>query len=291
MQLMGVEWLSYLDNHWYIKIEAEGAMGGKNSGYMQILPGVGYRLPLNTSTALKLHVAAGPAGGGSADTGGGFLMDSGISLQQKISRTTALEVSLSRVRAPSASFKANSLAFKVNHQFGLPGEASGADWSDLAPYETQHLRIRTVNQTYPKGSPDWRTSSVDNAVHNLGVQLDYFVPDAKNAMRFFITGQGVAAYAGKAGAYMTGLVGVGTQVPLAADWFIESEGLVGAAGGGGLAVGSGLVSQVNAGVGYRLTKSLSLVGYAGYMAALQGDFKAKVLGLSLAYQFTGFAER
>jgi hypothetical protein len=33
------------------------------------------------------------------------------------------------------------------------------------------------------------------------------------------------------------------------------------------------------------------MGSVGYMAAVRGDFRAKVLGLSLAYQFTGFAEK
>lgn len=113
--------------------------------------------------------------------------------------------------------------------------------------------MRTVNQSYLQGSPDWRSSNVDSSVHNLGVQLDYFLPGAKGAMPLFLTGQGLAAYAGKAGAYMTGLLGVGAQAPLSADWFVEGEGLVGAAGGGGLAVGKCLVSQVNAGVGYRLS--------------------------------------
>jgi len=67
--------------------------------------------------------------------------------------------------------------------------------------------------------------------------------------------------------------------------------LVGAAGGGGLVVGTGLVSQVNAGVGYRLSDSLSLMGTVGYMTAYDGDFKAKVLGLTMAYQFTGFTAK
>ena len=46
MQLLGVEWLSYLDQHWFLKLESEGAMGGQSNGYMQILAGGGYRLPL-----------------------------------------------------------------------------------------------------------------------------------------------------------------------------------------------------------------------------------------------------
>ncbi len=291
LQLMGVEWLSYLDDRWFLKLEAEGAMGGKNSGYMQILTGAGYRLPLRPSMAIKLHVAAGPAGGGSVDTGGGLLLDAGIALQQKITRSTALELSLGQVRSPSASFKANSLALKLNHQFGLPGANSEVSWGALAAFEPQSLRVRTVTQTYLKDNPNWRVNNVDSAVNNLGVQLDYFMPRAQNSTRVFLTGQGLAAYAGHAGAFMTGLVGAGVQVPVTADWFVEGEGLVGAAGGGGLAVGNGLVSQVNAGLGYRLSKSLALMGTAGYMAAMGGDFRSKVVGLSLAYQFTGFAEK
>lgn len=291
MQLMGVEWLSYLDDRWFLKLEAEGAMGGKSSGYMQILTGAGYRLPLSASTATKLHAAAGPAGGGSVDTGGGLLLDAGIALQQKLTRSTALELSLGQVRAPSASFRANSVALKLNHQFRIPGANSAVSWGKLAAFEPQALRMRTVNQTYLKESPNWRADNVDTSVHNLGVQLDYFLPGAMNTTQVFLTGQGLAAYAGHAGAYMTGLVGAGVQVPITTNWFVESEGLVGAAGGGGLTVGNGLVSQVNAGVGYRLSKSLSLMSTAGYMAAVHGDFKAKVLGLSLAYQFTGFAEK
>ena len=86
---------------------------------------------------------------------------------------------------------------------------------------------------------------------------------------------------------MTGLFGAGLQQGLGEHWFAEVEGLVGAAGGGGLATGSGLVVQANASVGYRLSPSLSLMFSAGRMAAPNGPFKAKVAGLGLAWQFTG----
>lgn len=284
MQLLGVEWLSYLDDRWFLKLEAEGAMGGQSSGYMQILAGGGYRLPLTRSTALKLHASAGPAGGGRVDTGGGLLLDAGIALQQNLTPRTAVELSVGEVRAPSRSFKARSVALKLNYQFGLPAVTSAAaPWNALDGFEAKPLRVRAVNQTYIKDSPNWRSSHADQSVSNLGVQIDYFV-----APHWFLTGQGLAAYAGKAGAYMTGLVGVGGQWPMSERWFVEGEALLGAAGGGGLAVGGGLVRQVNAGVGYRLSKSLSVMTTVGQMAALRGDFKAKVLGVSLAYQFTGF---
>ena len=286
MQLVGVEWLSYLDDRWFVKLESEGAMGGESAGYMQILAGGGYRLPLTRSTALKFHVAAGPAGGGSVDTGGGLLLDAGIALQQKITPRIAVELSAGEVRAPSQSFKAHNVALKLNYLFGLPAVGSaGVSWDALDGFDAKQMRIRAVNQTYFKDSPQWRSSYVDRSVNNMGFQADYFV-----SPHLFLTGQALAAYAGQAGAYMTGLVGVGTQWPVSDRWFVEGEALAGAAGGGGLAVGKGLMRQVNAGVGYRLTKSLSVMTTVGQIAALRGDFKAKVLGVSLAYQFTGFTE-
>jgi hypothetical protein len=99
----------------------------------------------------------------------------------------------------------------------------------------------------------------------------------------------LAAYKGEAGAYMTGLVGVGTQRSWGGAWFAEAEALMGAAGGGGLATGGGLVGQLNVGLGYRLSKQLSVMGTVGTMTALGGDFKAKVLGLGLVYDLTTFA--
>lgn len=287
LQLLGVEWLSYLDDRWFLKLEAEGAVGGKSNGYMQILAGGGYRLPLARNTALKLHAAAGPAGGGNVDTGGGLLLDAGIALQQKLTPRTALELSVGELRAPSKSFKAHSVALKLNYQFGLPAATSATvPWAALDGFDSVPLRLRTVSQTYLKNSPNWRTSNVDQSVGNLGMQVDYFV-----SPYWFLTGQALAAYSGKAGGYMTGLVGAGGQWPVSERWFVEGEALLGAAGGGGLAMGGGLVGQANASLGYRLSKSLSVMATAGQMAALRGDFKAKVVGVSLAYQFTGLAEK
>ena len=287
MQLVGVEWLSYLNERWFLKMESEGAMGGENNGYMQILLGGGYRMPITRSTTLKMHAAAGPAGGGGADTGGGLLLDAGLGLQQNISKNLAIELLAGGVTAPSHSFEALNLALKLNYQFGLPDVSSTpVSWNALGDFDTQQLRVRLANQTYFKADPNWRNRSINQEVSNLGVQVDYFL-----SPHLFITGQGLAAYAGDAGAYMTGEVGLGTQWDLTQHWFIEGEGLVGAAGGGGLAVGGGLVAQANASLGYRLSDALSIMATAGYIEAPRGDFKAKVAGISLAYQFTGFTAK
>jgi hypothetical protein len=287
MQLVGVEWLTYLNNHWFVKIETEGAMGGDNNGYMQILLGGGLRLPITRSTSIKLHAAAGPAGGGGADVGGGLLLDAGLGLQQNISKNLALELSAGGVMAPSHTFEALNVALKLNYQFGLPDVGSSpVSWYGLQEFDTTPLRVRLTNQTYFKADDRWRNGDINQEVSNLGVQMDYFLTP-----NWFITGQGLAAYAGDAGAYMVGEVGLGSVWNVTPNWFIEGEALFGAAGGGGLAVGSGLVAQGNASVGYRLNKALSIIATAGRIEALQGDFKANLVGVSLAYQFSTFTSK
>ncbi len=284
MQLLGVEWLSYLNEHWFYKLEAEGAIGSKSNGYMQILGGGGYRYALSPWSAIKLHIAAGPAGGGGIDTGGGLLLDTGISLQQSLARQSSIEMSLGEVRSPSATFKALSAGLKLNYQFDLPRvSALPVSKNTIQLFEPQHLRVRLANQTYLKANTHWRNNEIDSPISNLGVQMDYFI-----SPQWYLTGQGLAAYAGKAGDYMTGQVGVGRQWSLSSNCFVEVEGLLGAAGGGGVAINGGLVGQVNGSVAYRLNNWLSLMAHIGQIKALPGQFKANVVGVSLAYQFSGF---
>lgn len=287
MQLVGVEWLTFLDDAWFLKIEAEGAGGGDNNGFMQILAGGGYRLPVTKNVFVKLQAAAGPAGGGGVDTGGGLLVDTGASIQYALSNQLLIEAALSDVRAPSAGFEALSVGLKLNYQYGIPSSLKEpVPWSALSGFDANPLRLRVANQTYFKANDLWRNRSIDQSVSNLGVQADYFL----NA-HFFLTGQGLAAYAGDAGAYMIGAFGLGSHWDLSRDLFVEAEGLVGAAGGGGLAVGGGFVAQGNASLGYRLTQDLSLMATVGRVGSFEGNFQANVLGLSLGYDFLGFTRK
>lgn len=287
MQLLGIEWLSHLDERWFLKLEAEGAGGGRSDGYMQILAGAGYRLPLAQGTALKAHGALGAAGGGRVDTGGGFVVDAGLALQQQLGRNLWVELGAGGIRAPSRSFQARSLALRLTHRFGIPAVGEQAvPASALGGFEPLHLRVRLAQQTYFKAADGWRRDFRDRAVSNLGAQLDCFL-----SPNFFLTGQGLAAYGGRAGAYMTGLVGAGMRTALPGPWYLEGEALGGVAGGGGLAVGGGAVAQANASLGLRLSPALTLQATVGHLAALKGDLRAHVAGLSLAYEFTAFERR
>lgn len=282
MQLAGARWTSYLNDRWFLMLQADGAFAGESAGYMQILGGAGYRLPLGQSTGLKIYGALGPAGGGAVATGGGLIYAGGVALQQMITDRLAVELGVGGVKAGTGDFKAWSVGVNLSYVFGVPRVISAAKPTrkQLAGFESTPLRLRAINQTYLKAADDWRTSDEDTSVNNLGFAVDYFVTP-----KFYLTGQGLAAYSGQAGAYMTGLLGAGVHQPLSDRWFVTAEALVGAAGGGTLATGNGSVWQLNGGVGYRVTDSLELTLTAGRIQAPTGNFKANVIGVSLGYRF------
>jgi len=271
--LLGIEWRTYLGDHWYVKLETEGAAGGASVGYMQILAGSGYRIALTDRLFSHTDLSIGAGGGGGIDSGGGLLLDGSAGMQYSLTRHFFADLSTAHLKAAGGTFQASTLAVKLGYQ-------TGSNSSDPARYMPACMQIRVVNQTYQQASDLWRTHHAGQSVDNLGLQMDYFInPD------WYITGQGLAAYKGDAGAFMTGLVGTGVRKNLNESFYLNAETLAGAGGGGGLAMGSGLVWQGNAGVGYEINPSLSALATVGRMEAVNGAYKANVIGLSLAWQF------
>ena len=288
IDLLGAEWYRYFYDRLFLKIESEGAMGGQSNGYMQILLGGGYRQPLTGSTFIKLAGQLGAAGGGKVYTGGGFLLDGSLALQQYLTESLYVSLNGGYTAAPTGQFKASSVGLQLGYGYDVPNvDKTFVEFSDLGGYSPKHLRIRATNQTYFQGKQGWRNHHADQNVNLLGLQIDYFTNK-----HVYLTGQGLGAYQGDAGAYMTGLLGAGLYAPLfKSPVFIDIEGLLGAAGGGGLDVSGGFVWQTNAGLGYLFNDAVSLMGYYGYISAPNGHLRANVLGVSLAYHFTLFASR
>ena len=287
MRLMGVEWHKMLAENWYLTLGADGAMGGQSNGYMQILLGGGYRYVLGKKTYAKLSASAGVAGGGDVATGGGGIVATSLAFQQMLTKRLFIEAEGGYITAPDGDFKAKIFATKIGYAFSTPGtQREFISLGGLSSYEPIHLRMRNTYQKYFKAAPDWRSQHSHLNVENLGIQLDYFV-----AENYYLTGQGLAAFRGKAGAYMAGLLGGGVHFPISnGPIFVDGEVLLGAAGGGGLRVGGGLVWQANAGFGYQISDKYSIICSYGRMEAPRGAFKANVVSLSFAYNFTFFAK-
>lgn len=280
--LLGAEWRTFVTPRWFLKIDTAGAMQGNSRGYMHILAGGGYQYPLTKKLSAYSSLAVGGGGGGSVNTGGGLLWDATLGAQYFLTKQWFVDLSASKLWAASTPFESKGVGVQIGYQFG---QATQNDQSLGNAFDSHPLRIRMVHQQYKKANDLWRNRP-NQDVGNLGVQVDYFLNP-----NWYLTGQGLGAHSGDAGAYMTGLVGSGIRTKISKNTFVELEGLVGAAGGGGLNTGSGLIYQANLGLGYQLSKSLEIQGNVGEAKAANGDFRAHILGVSVAYKFNALTAR
>jgi hypothetical protein len=272
LALLGIELRSYVSPNFFGKVETQGAIEGNNSGYMQILAGVGYQMNIRNGLSASVDLSAGGAGGGAVETGGGVLLNAGAGAQVNLTRNLFVGLAGTWNTAPSGTYDGPGYTIKAGYRTG--GISSG---DRREPYR---VRARFVNDTYLRAAEGWRSSNKDVQVDNLGVQFDVYLGRA-----VYLTGQGIAAYRGKAGAYMIGLLGAGITAPGYSWWFLNAEVMVGAAGGGGLRTGSGMVWQTNAGPGIRMNPNLSVMVTAGRLESFDGPFKANVLSLGLVWNF------
>ncbi|MEY5027981.1 MAG: hypothetical protein RLZ63_296 [Pseudomonadota bacterium] len=270
--LVGVEWRTFLNTYSYVALETQAAYSGASAGYMDIMAGGGLRLPLTQGVALYTDAMVGGGGGGAVATDSGRLAQLRVGTQLQLGRHWVLDASAARLRATDGSFGGKALGLSLGYQFGSPLGQPGAG------LQAHALRLRLASQRYSGASADWRNNA-EGAVGLVGAQLDYFVTP-----NWYLTGQGLAAATGGAGAYMTGLMGAGAHTELGSHWFAEAEAMLGAAGGGGLNTGSGALGQVNMNLGYALTPRLELIASLGRAQSSGGAFKANVVGVSLAYR-------
>jgi hypothetical protein len=288
-QTLGVQWraddpssgLSWI-------LAADGALGGESAGYMQILAGPGWRWHLNEQWELAAHVALGAAGGGGVDTGGGLLTEVGATLAYQVTPSVWTSLGWIHQRAAGGRYVANGATIGLNYRWG--GLAGSPATRALTPVR-HPLRVRWLQQRLRGAATDWRCCDADTSVYLLGMAVDRFWGDEGNAWRPFLTGQGLAAYRGQAGAYMQGMLGGGMQWKAHPHWALEVEGTLGAAGGGGLRTGGGAVAQWEAGLVWQPTPAWSLRAGIGRLRALDGPLKAQTVGVSIGYRVDAWGNR
>jgi len=287
MTLVGIEWDYFFDDNTFFRLQPLGALGGDSDGYASLLMGLGYRYNITNKTSLKLAGTLGASGGGRVATGGGFTADAAMNLQHRFDNGLLLGLRAGVVGAPDGDFEATSLGLLLGYSDHPPAKKvfSGAD------IKPRHWRVRATHQTYrPRGDTRRKFSNVEDSrdIHLFGLQTDMFMNN-----HIYLTGQAIGAYDGDAGGYAAGLIGAGFMTPM---WensrlLFNTELMVGAAGGGGLAVGDGLVSQAMLGVGYRTSRASSLQASYGRIKSHNGHFEADVINLTFGLRFSTLAWR
>jgi hypothetical protein len=262
---------------------------------MEILGGLGLRYPLSASERwfADAKLGAGSAGGGQRETSGGFVVKPELGLEYAFTRRLALEANAGYMESARGTFSAAVLSAQVNYHFGLaqpraPMDASTSSIAGTVLAGTgrasglHDCQIEVSNKTYLTPQRDLISGGIRQDVNLFSFALNSFF-----GRHYFLTGQIVSAYAGKAGGYAAGMVGAGGDTgPLLFQRLRGTvELLAGAAGGGGIDVGGGVVAKARAGLCYELRDNLSFTVSGGRIKAMRGQLNAATLGAGLTYRF------
>ncbi len=284
INVIGIRWRQRTGSVLWNEFETGGSWGGGTDGFAQVLFGKGLRFPLITRSYLVSGAMLGAAGGGNVDTGGGVIVRAYAGIQYFLSKRWMLGLESGWTQAIDGEFAALTSVINIGYQYQVlfPNAGSGDSYTvnNWARY-----RIRSGIQRYShyqdNGRKDAALPGLD--IDQTALKIDYFL-----SHNVFVSGQALAAYRGDVGGYAVGLVGVGFEQRLAQNnaLNIGLELLVGAAGGGGVAVGDGSIVQPMLNFNALLKKHYYVGLGVGYIYAPTGDFRALVSDINVEYRFS-----
>ena len=276
IRLAGFEFNSYLSDAWFLLIKADGAYDGIPAGYMDILLGGGYHLSLNNNrTNILEKLAIGAGGGGGVNTQGGVLVYPDISLEQHISNNVYLTVNKGFLMSPNSFFKSSTLGVGLKYYTNINGLTDTGSENKFKGFEVVLKQDMYLNAD--------REFALTQHLHQISIQLNFNLTKS-----IYVAGQTSFANFGNAGAYAEGIVGVGLKT----NSFFNKKAtlfgqvLVGAAGGGHISTGEGLIVKPSIGANWFLNDELSLRGALGYVKAYGGDLSSPFLNVGISYRFS-----
>ncbi|WP_408024043.1 hypothetical protein [Tenacibaculum sediminilitoris] len=279
IRLAGFELNSYLTDNIFFFVRADGAYHGIKAGYMDTFLGGGYHLSMNknrTNILAKLGVGAG--GGGGVDTKGGFLIYPDISLEQKLFNNVYASINKGYLMNPNSHFISSTFGFGLKYYVDRDGILSGNQVFTKGKFKGFEAIIK--QDLYLNAARD---GGFNQDMHQISLQLNFFLNKC-----LYAAGQTSFANFGDAGAYAEGIVGLGIQ---SNTFFnnttsIFTQVLGGAAGGGGISTGQGLIVKPSIGLNHKLNDKLHIRGGLGYVKARGGNLSNTYINIGLSYRFS-----
>ncbi len=280
LNLVGVEYAYFLNENWFTTFETAGAVSGGVGGYAELLAGLGYRLPLTKGEHLALlpSLTIGGAGGGTVETGGGFVTRANLGLEYQFSPNLSLILDGGYFTAPDGNFDTPYLGLNLAYVMEtFAKDQKGSPLTETDPIQTNKWRFRPSHQWYFDAQ---RKGGSSRDMQLMGGKIDWMAGDW-----WYLTGQGLSAYEGGAGGYSEGHWGIGVFGPIWKNWQLYGEILIGAGGGGGVDSGSALLYKPSVGLEYSLNKDFSLQTGIGKVISQSGNLDANVFDTSLVWRF------
>lgn len=278
IKLAGFELASYFTKNWFAFLKVDGAFDGIKAGYMDVFLGGGYLYAFNkNNTNILAKFGVGAAGGGGIDTQGGFLLYPDISIEQRIFNDLFIAVNKGFVLSPNSHFNTSSLGVGLKYYIERNGIIADKSFSNG---KFKGFEVIVKQDLYIDANRD---TNVSEDMHQISLQINLDLN--KN---IYVTGQTSFANFGNAGAYAEGIVGLGARTnPFLNDKVtFFGQVLGGAAGGGDISTGEGLIAKPSAGLNYKLNNTLSFRTAAGLVKAKGGSLSSTFINFGLKYHLS-----
>jgi hypothetical protein len=269
------------DMSWHIS--SAGAMNGDVDGYAEIFTGLGWQHEIATVGISRWYVDAkgsvGMAGGGLVDTGGGAMGKVSVGISCDIGSHYSANIQGGYIRSLDGNFESQMLGISLSRSFvSLRPSLDTAQVFD-GDIEQTKLRIHPIHETYISAQ---RKEADDQVVSLVGMQIDILSDE-----NWYLYGKAMGAYNGEAGGYATGTIGGGAEYNIGSIWSLYAQGGIGAAGGGGIDVGSGAIAEVEGGVRLHITPNTTISAGAGMIHSFSGELESPTLTVGVGYKFGG----
>ena len=284
MGLLGISTLFDLNSNWYGGATIYGAVDGERGGFFTLGIDSGLKTKLLSNIELKAGSFLGAGGGGAAPQGGGLMFRPYVEANF-YNEDVSLGLGLSHIKFPNGEIESNQVyllasipttgSYLSGHHF------SNALDQVVDKLFTNNIKISFLTEYMTPSNSSLNTDGVTPTQDYglIGAELE--VKETNNLYSYY---QLAAAGKGDSAGYMQVFGGLGYQYQLFnSPIYLKAQTALGAAGGGKIDTGGGLVYRADAGIDAQLSKHLSLGVKTGFMKSFNGTLSTPTYTGNIAY--------
>ncbi len=289
MGLLGTSYL-YDFGHAYVGLGIYSAVTGHRGGFFTGGVEGGYKFPITHNLLADVGMFVGGGGGGAAAQGGGLMLRPHLGMLYDMHGYN-IGAGVSKVDFPNGQINSNQLYAKLSIPFTevhKKNTNSPMIINDIETFAKMHHLKMGWSDTYfslileryfiPEGTLDTSGKVSKNHLDLVGFEYGKYLHH--NFIAFI---QAAGAGGGDASGYAQFFGGLGYKQPFSQYFGGYIKTAIGAAGGGKIDTGGGIVHQESVGLYAKLNNKLTLSSELGHIKAFNGNFQATSLMMSVNY--------
>jgi hypothetical protein len=276
LYVIGFEYQKYLNPNFFLYVHTDTVYKGLTAGFMDLYFGGGYNFINSRYINFFAKAGIGAAGGRIAQEGG-ITMYPSAGFDIKLTKTLAFSAHGGYLKALDGDFEAYTAGFGIKY-FGLSGGSKKPfSKESIKKVRTSGFRIGVENQSF--------FNVKRFGAHTVDLQLIAFKPYYDLTKNLYLMGEASFAYEGNSGGYAHGVFGVGLKSNRFANQKISGvvEFSLGAAGGGRVDTGEGIVIRPTIGLNYHVNDALTFNISGGQLISPYGNVNSSNFNIGFSY--------